>query len=196
MPRLSKASVSDSDFSFSATPFISPEIVRDFSPLPGDHGDQVIAINLTESFAANRYFGNTKVRNTDGQYPFVYVEDPPDDSNAHPDQFGYRYVGKTANGIFVIRTMSEAGASRESEYIMLLTIERDTGIYINKSTKFVENKPRLLLKKVTEYALDNKWKSDVSIDRNKLTVHRANSDDTQADEGNYSIDLSSIVTQH
>ncbi len=160
------------------SPFISPKIIQDLSTWISDGGDQVIAINLSESQGSNRYFGNFLTRNIGGNYPYVYLPD----TNKNPqfrNEFGFQFQGKTVNGISVIYTRDQEGGSFTSRNLMLLRIIDDTGISISDSTLsesdsavrligVIKKSPRIVLQKILEIGVASDW--NIKIEGNKLTI--------------------------
>ena len=176
--------------SFYHQPYINPNVIKDMTEWLSDVGDQVVSINLIESQNSNRYFGDTKVsKDSSGKYPYVYVEEKSEDTNAGSTRFGYRYVGATSNGIQVIRT--EGG---DVAGIMLLTMEPDTTFALDGGSNKLVIKPRLLLKKWTLISLS--YQGSVKIDGNKLTIHDVFWNPPNREEENYSIDLTGVALEH
>jgi hypothetical protein len=100
-----------SSYSFTKAPFINPKIINDLATAISDQGDQVVAINLTDSEASNRYACDAKIAKTLNRYPYIYSQDPVESGDQRPAEFGYRYVGRTTSGIDVL-FISEARRDR------------------------------------------------------------------------------------
>lgn len=153
----------DSTCSFISRPFIHPTIIKDMMCWLSDLGDQVVAINLVEAQGSNRYFGDIKVRELEGSHPYVEVRVGRDD-------FGYRYVGQTSSGVHVLAT-SSSGGSATFRNLLLLKVEEDKGCSVDWDRKLVSlDKRRLLLRKIGQISLGDRWGGELSVKGNELLI--------------------------
>lgn len=155
-------------FFFDHQPFVSPKIVQDLSVWISDRGDQVVAINLLESQDKNRYFGDIQVGKSraDGKYPFVSVEEKDKKS-----EFGYQYIGTTTDGVIVLFTSDWGGGTGHFENLILLVLEKDKGIDIDWEKQVVKKgHERLLIKKLGEIALGDRWRGELSVKGNRVFI--------------------------
>lgn len=151
---------------FDKKPFVPPRIIEDLSPWISDKGEQVVAINLMESVAANRYFGDIK---TTGTYrPFVFYEkDCEAPCTMGPPRFGYRLIGTTPTGITALFTESSGEGSGAFRSIVLVTLEKDKGLSLDKNNRTLTlDRPRWLIKKLGEIPLGDRYDG-------KITLHGA-----------------------
>jgi len=158
------APTNDLPYSFERSPYINPKVVQDLTTSLSDHGDQVVAINLLDSQKCNRYSADVKTQKTKGKHPFVYIQDGG-------TQFGYQYIGFTTSGIHVLQTSESGGGSGTFESLLFLAIEYDKGFSINldeKSTRL--DRPRLLIKKLGETSLGDRWSGDLKVKGNELFI--------------------------
>lgn len=161
------------EYSFVREPFINPEIIRDFSTRLSDLGDQVVAINLLSSQNSNRYSlypGDLGVNEKDGQCPFVYVE-----NRDKTTRFGYQYIGMTESGVHVLSTSNWMGGSGVFKHLMLLTIEFDAGIDCcdwDRQTAIRDDSRRLLIRKLGEIGLGDRWSGQLGVSGNELRIGR------------------------
>ena len=161
------------EYSFVREPFINPEIIRDFSTRLSDLGDQVVAINLLSSQNSNRYSlysGDLGVNEKDGQCPFVYVE-----NRDKTTRFGYQYIGMTEAGVHVLYTSDWGGGSGVFKRLMLLTIEFDAGIDCcdwDRQTVIRDDSRRLLIRKLGEFGLGDRWSGQLGVNGNELRIGR------------------------
>ena len=155
-------------YSFVRAPFIHPKIIQDLSTWLSDRGDQVVAINLSDSQASNRYFGDVGVNHTAGQCPFVYTEEKS-------QRFGYQYIGMIESGVHVLYTSDWGGGSGVFKQLILLTLEFDYGIDCcdwDVQTAIRADRKRLLIKKLGEIGLGDRWSGQLSASGNELRIGR------------------------
>ncbi len=62
-------------YSFAKAPFIPPRIVGDLNTWLSDGGDQVVAVNLTDSVDSNRYYGAIEISENGADNPFVHTDE-------------------------------------------------------------------------------------------------------------------------
>ena len=155
-------------YSFVRAPFIHPKIIQDLSTWLSDRGDQVVAINLGDAQGSNRYFGTVGVNAADGQCPIVYTE-------RDGQRFGYRYIGMTNSGVHVLYTSTRGSGSGAFTQLMLLAIEFDYGIDCcdwEAQTAIRADRKRLVIKKLGEIVLGDRWSGKFSIGENELRLGR------------------------
>ncbi len=155
-------------YSFVRAPFVHPNIIEDLSVWLSDLGDQVVAINLIDAQGSNRYYGDVSVSHTAGECPFVYTEE-------ESQRFGYRYIGMTQSGVHVLYTSDWGGGSGVSKHLMLLTLEFDYGIDRydwDVQTAMRADKKRMLIKKLGEIGLGDRWSGQLSVSGNELHIGR------------------------
>ncbi len=154
----------DLPYGFSKPPYVHPRVVEDLMTWLGDGGDQVVAVNLLESQDSNRYSGEVKVRELAGEAPLVYVTDGN-------ERFGYRYVGTTTSGVDVLRTSNCGGGSGIFISLLLVRWEEDMAIACDWDHLTVRpGRKRLLLRKVGEIALGDRWNGKLEVKGNDLFV--------------------------
>jgi len=155
-------------YSFNKSPFISPQIIQDFNTWLSDSGDAVVSINVLEAQASNRYSGAALVRNTLGEEPYVYSEQASDGSIS---EFGYRYVGRTSSGVYVLLTSDGGGGSGVFHSLMLLTFEYDQSLICDWDRGVVQpTGKRLLIKKQGQISLTDRWDGKLSVKGNSVFI--------------------------
>ena len=153
-------------YSFARPPFIHPKIIQDLSTWLSDRGDQVVAIDLGDSQGSNRYFGDVGVNAADGQCPFVYTEEGG-------QRFGYQYIGMTKSGVHVLYTSNRGSGSGVFTQLMLLAIAFDYGIDCcdwDAQTAIRADRKRLVIKKLGEIVLGDRWSGNLSVGENELLI--------------------------
>ena len=162
--RLADVPPGDLDFSFSHAPYIHPKIIQDLTTWMSDSGDQIVAINLSDSQASNRYFGEIQIRDEDGSHPFVTIKD----SNGG---FGYQYIGTTDSGVHVIYTSEWGGGSGVFKRIMLLTFEYDEGLRVDwKKSVIRTGERRVLIWKRGGIGLGDRWDGELRVEGNQIFI--------------------------
>ena len=156
----------DLPYSFVQTPHIHPKIVQDLTSWMSDRGDQVVAINLKDSQESNRYFGEVLVREVKGAHPYVYVQESD-------KAFGYQYVGKTKAGLHILYTSEWDGGSGVFKRLLLLAFEYDEGIQVDWDESVIRSgERRVLLRKLGQIALGDRWAGELRVDGNELFIGR------------------------
>ena len=161
-------------YSFTKAPFINPKIVNDLSTELSDEGDQVLAINLTNSETSNRYACDIKIAKTGNRYPYVYSQDQVE-GGERPAEFGYRYVGRTATGVDVLFTAESGGGSGVFEGLMLVRISEESGApsaepAAGSIQTLTFRKKRLVIKKVGEIGLGDRWDGILAVKGNAISI--------------------------
>jgi uncharacterized protein len=164
----------DREPSFTAAPFISPRIINELSTWLSDHGDQIVAINLTDAQDSNRYFGDVDTKR-DGAGTYVSFRTPGDTPGEPDAEFGYTHVGRTASGIDVLRTRESGGGSGVFEDLLLVKLERsETGGELKstagKTETFTFKKPRLLIRKLGAIGLGDRWNGNIKITGDQIAI--------------------------
>ena len=160
----------DFAYSFNKAPYISPRIIKDLSTWISDNGDQVVVINVSDSQNSNRYFGEPQVRPIKGKNPCVcWKEATVQDSTTNESEFSYQYVGQTSSGLYVLVTADWGGGSGMFVSLLLLRCEYDQGINCDWDNGVVRSGTnRLLIKKVGEIPLGDRWRGDLAVKGNSI----------------------------
>ena len=152
-------------YSFVQAPFVHPRIVGDLSTWLSDVGDQVVAINLLDAQRSNRYSGSISVDEFDERCPYVYWE-----ADGERSEFGCQYVGMTESRVHVLYTSSSGGGSGVFKSLMILAITSDAGIDWNGHAVLRDDRERLLVNKLGEFGLGDRWAGDLRVGGNTLTL--------------------------
>ena len=152
-------------YSFVREPFVHPRIIEDLSTWLSDVGDQVVAINLLDAQGSNRYSGGIGVDEFDERCPYVHWE-----LARERGEFGYHYVGMTESRVHLLYTSSWGGGSSVFKRLMLLAITSEAGIHWNGQAVLQDDRERLLVNKLGELGLGDRWAGDLRVVGNTLTI--------------------------
>lgn len=133
-----------------------------------DSGDQIVAVNLYDSQHSNRFCCESDIRIRQkidtSENQSIYISEDN-------QEFGYQYMGKTGSGIHILHTYSSGGGSGIFKNIMLIIIESDYGIVFDSEKSIIRTtRPRLLLKKLGEVVLGDRWAGDLKVDGNNIFI--------------------------
>ncbi len=156
----------DKYFSIYGQP-VSPMIIHEMTALLSDTGDQIVAVDLAGSQKSNRFCctSDIRIRKRDGRHTVYFETDP--------GEFGYSYIGRTDSGVHVLEIFEWGGGSGVFKCVMLLSLEKDQGIIFDEQSGFIEAaRPRILLKKLGEVVLGDRWRGKLEVRENSLHIGR------------------------
>ena len=140
---------------------IHPKIIQTLNTWLSDAGDQIVSINLSESQGSNRFCCSDDIKVRDN---FIYYKEDR-------AVFGYQYIGKTESGIHVLYISDSGGGSGVFTSIMLVTLISDHGVVFDEEHSIIKaNKQRLLIKKLGEVVLGDRWSGNLTIDGDNLII--------------------------
>jgi len=152
-------------FSGSEESSVHPAIINDMICWLSDLGDQVVSINLIDSQGSNRYFGEVDY----GEEDQPWISYVPEERN----WFGYKFIGRTESGVYVLLTAKNTGGSGTFRDVVFLVFSVDVGLQIDWDAETIHStKERLLITKLGQSALGDRWSGELRIDGNKLFVGR------------------------
>lgn len=158
---LAKESNTDQPYYFDKQPYIHPKIVQALATWLSDGGDQIVSINLLESQGSNRFCCKSDIK----------VSTPVVSFSEDGEQFGYSYIGITESGVHLLYTYSSGGGSGVFKHIMLVTMETDYGVEFDEKHSVIKaTNQRLLLKKLGEVVLGDRWSGELEIVGNDLII--------------------------
>lgn len=177
--------------SFCRPPFVNPLIVKDLMSWISDSGDQVVAINLLDANDSNRYSVAIETASPGKlapRHPSVISRvESTEGTKKITETFGYQYVGLTKSGVHVLSTWESGGGTMVASHLLFVTVEEDFGLTdvpaTAKNGTLRLDRRRLLLRKLGEVALGDRWDGDLRVDGNKILVGH--------DQGHFSGDHSS-----
>jgi hypothetical protein len=165
------ADANEPNYYFNKAPFIPPSIVQDLSTWLSDGGDQVVAINLSDSVNSNRYSSEIKADGSGKGNPYVFTKDC---THEPCSEFGYVLIGKTTSGLFVLSTEdSGGGGSGRFRNLMLVSLERDHGLtYDERKNVLRPERERWLIKKWGEVPLGDRYVGNVTVSGNTIHIEK------------------------
>lgn len=146
-----------SRFSFTRAEYVNPMIIYDLVGWISDGGDQVVAINVTDSNVSNRYFATIESTDTD-TVPLVTATD-----ESTPDrdrEFSYQWLGCSRSGIHLLRTWWWPGGSGIFCSIILVVVSQEPSIEIG--TRGANKRERIVVKKVADIQLGDRYEGDIT----------------------------------
>lgn len=168
--------VVSTEYSFTRAPFVPPGILQDLETDLSDTGDQVVAINLSDSCRSNRYHCELGIRRMAAGPPFVFHEER-DPNGECTGSFGYRYIGMTRSGVHVLQTSENGGGSGWFIGVLFAVIESDHGLSSPdpRSGRIVRHtidskRERIVLRKLLSLPLGDRWDGELRVDGNDLIV--------------------------
>ena len=161
-----ESNLDEASYTFWEKPYIHPRIIEDLTSWVSDTGDQVVAINLKDSQDSNRYFGNIKVQTFGGDTPYTFIS-----CKEVKGWCGYQYIGKTTSGIHILRTSKNTGGTGIFSGLLLVTIEEDFGITLDKNSNTVNmDRRRILVKKLGSIGLGDRYKGKIELKEDILFI--------------------------
>lgn len=179
------ATAAKSDLSFCQPPFVNPRIIADLLAWESDGGDQVVAINLTEANDSNRY--DAAIQTSTGKFtpkhPMVTSTVTLNEGEQkYDDTIGYQYIGTTTSGVYVLNTWTHGAGTMVANSLLFLTVEEDHGLVeVPESTGgglgerdgvLRLTRARILVRKLGELALGDRWDGDLRVEGNRILVGR------------------------
>jgi hypothetical protein len=151
-------------YSFFRNELIHPKIIEDLQESHAVTGEQVVAVNLSDSQDSNRYFGEIKIRSIENsKYPYVYYENGK-------ASFGYYYIGTSSSGIHVLQTSECGGGSGIFMNLMFLVLETDESIKYDYDQDILDKRRRVNLKTIGLLALGGRYDGQITLNDGILKI--------------------------
>ena len=156
------------NFTFNGHP-VHPKIMEEFNTPLSDTGEQVVAINMSDSQNSNRYCCWSDVQN---RGPFIKLDYGKD------GWFEYIYRGATTDGILVVEISYSGGGSGvfgELQFYILRQVkelldERVRYLEDNWFLPLKSNSKRLHLEKLSTILLGDRVAHDIMVEGNYLVL--------------------------
>ena len=151
--------------SFEREPWVHPKMIWELKPWMSDPGEQILTLNVSNSFGSNRYFEDIEKRTLEGGKELLFYKC----SNGEHLQFGYVYHGVSDSGIHVLEVVESSHGSGTfiSLFLCQLNWEPSFGI---KNGSLQEDGQRQVLTLVKEITLGDRWIGTIELDGNLLKV--------------------------
>ena len=151
--------------SFDREPWIHPKMIWELKPWMSDTGEQILALNVSDSVGSNRYFEDIEKRSLEGGKELLFYRA----RNGEHLQFGYIYHGMSDSGIHVLEVVESTHGSGTfiSLFICQLNWEPSFGI---KNGSLQEIGERQVLKLIKEITLGDRWIGKIELRGNLLKV--------------------------
>jgi hypothetical protein len=105
--------------------------------------------------------------------PYVFTTEECTDG--HCGEFGYRLLGKTTSGLFVLLTEESGGGSGQFRNLMLVSIEHDHGLaYDERKSVLRPEQERWLIKKWGELPLGDRYAGSITLKGNTIHIGKDN----------------------
>ena len=150
-----------SKYSFINNEFINPRIIEDLIGWLSDSGNQVVAVNITDSNKSNRYFGEVTVKNFQDSYPLIT-------SSYEESTFTYQYLGTSFSGMHLLQTWSNGGGSGVFCNVVMVTLSMDT--IFEQNTSVGEKIGRFVVKLIGTIPLGDRYQGTLSYKFGVLTI--------------------------
>ena len=164
-------------------------MVQDLNTWMSDMGDQVVSINVIDSQTSNRYYckPDPEIIPQAKGCPYIFANTiTVVGRGTNTSYFGYQFIGITSSGITVLKTVENGGGSGSFESLLLLKFEQDQQLNSDlKEGKAWLSGKRLLMKKVGQLSLGDRWGGELRVQGNKVVVGK--------DTGQYSYNTNDMV---
>ena len=151
--------------SFDCEPWVHPKMIWELKPWMSDTGEQMLALNVSNSVGSNRYFEDIEMRTLEGGKELLLYKA----QNGEHLQFGYVYHGMSNSGIHVLEVVESTHGSGTfiSLFLCQLNWEPSFG---TKNGSLQEVGERQVLKLVKEITLGDRWVGKIELEGNLLKV--------------------------
>ena len=165
---------------------LHPLIVQEFITGLSDTGDQIISINLRDTFSSNRYCCETSfsVGLTTGKRMNVNVDYTTDYRTYHPNYisqedcggsctFTYAHLGTTDNGAMVIQVWESGGGSGLFSTLLFTKVKERMGAnfdYANPSN-LAFDKQQIVLEKLFSISLGDRQETSIGVNGNFVVLN-------------------------
>lgn len=151
----------DTDLSFIREPFISPKIIADMLGWFSDRGEQVMAVNLLSANDSNRYACDIQVDEEPDRHPFIWMQE-------EHDRVGYRYIGRSEDGVHVLHTVTSGGGSGSFHTLLFIRFINEPGITGEQGQ--IDIRDRLIMKSHGTISLGDRYQGEISIKGSTLRI--------------------------
>jgi hypothetical protein len=140
-------------------------MIWELKPWMSDPGEQILALNVSDSVGSNRYFEDIEKRSLEGGKELLFYRA----RNGEHLQFGYIYHGVSDSGIHVLEVVESTHGSGTFISLFLCQLNWESGFGI-KNGLLLEIGERQVLKLVMEITLGDRWEGKIELKGNLLKV--------------------------
>lgn len=171
------------DFTYQLKP-VHPGCVREFDVSLADSPPPIVrSVDVRSCVTSNEYYMPFKT-GEDGYVSYEY-----DLGEGEKGSFGYKYLGKSDNGIFVLATQSNTGGTMVAESVFLVLDYFANYWELDNEDKKREDR-RLIITCIGQFTLGDRDSGKVSLEGNKLMLGAS-----QYREKEVTIDLGKFKTK-
>ena len=165
---------------------LHPLIVQEFITWLSDSGDQIISINLRDTFSSNRYCCDDSFSVKLTEKRIVVRTDFTKDYGTHNDDyisqedcgagsctFTYAHLGTTDNGAMVIQVWESGGGSGLFSTLLFTKVKERMGAnfdYANPSN-LAFDKQQIVLEKLFSISLGDRQETSISVNGNFVVLN-------------------------
>ena len=151
--------------SFDREPWVHPKMIWELKPWMSDPGEQMLALNVSNSVGSNRYFEDIEMRTLEGGRELLFYKA----KNGEHLQFGYIYHGMSDSGIHVLEVVESSHGSGTFISLFLCQLNWEPSFGIKNGLLQVVGE-RQVLKLVKEITLGDRWMGRIELEGDLLKV--------------------------
>ena len=151
--------------SFNGEPWVHPKMIWELKPWMSDPGEQMLALNVSNSVGSNRYFEDIEMRTLEGGRELLFYKA----KNGEHLQFGYIYHGMSDSGIHVLEVVESSHGSGTFISLFLCQLNWEPSFGIKNGLLQVVGE-RQVLKLVKEITLGDRWMGRIELEGDLLKV--------------------------
>ena len=167
-----RVTIEELGLSFTMEPYVNPAVIKEYITWISDEESQITAFDVFGTKQdSNRFSAKVKSKLVDATpaYPLVYYQytDFPD-----PPMFGYRYVGRTTNGVYVLRTIDDTGGTATLSNLLFMEVVKINKPLVTKNPKSLKEVSnfRYEFRKIAEIGLGNHTSQKISVVDNTAII--------------------------
>ncbi|MCH8863170.1 MAG: hypothetical protein IID51_11740 [Proteobacteria bacterium] len=171
----------EATFFFDKPPYVHPKIIQELSIWISDQEEAIVSINLSESYGTNRFHHKINRKTGRGDQIRLQIEDTQLFGTVEAkSSFSYELDGVLGSNIYVLSTFDWGGGSGIFMGLVLVRYECGFGlgagsqgfyaIEVDKKNLVSLDRSRVLLTKMAEIAIGDRWLGDIEVDGDTIIV--------------------------
>ena len=157
--------------SFHQKPFVNPAMIKEFMTWISDNADQIVGINPKGMQKSNRSSVDVNIKPVPGSmnHPLVYYEYG---EGRFKEMFGYRLIGRTTNGIYVLRCIDDTAGTAIFGDLLFLELVKVSAPFLvqSKIQNWKSDNFRYELRKIGQIGLGDRTSQDIEIEHNTIKI--------------------------